>query len=190
MPQLNVKISRFARLWLELGDVRLTVLKPLGLEERQVAGDPLETAAKIVEEELGRGGVDYVILELSGPGFKSYFGEGSKSGGSFLFPKPSKLLRVGLVRASKLVPVGEAGYYRFREEDIEWLSVKEEVYVYDLLVEAPEDIVFIVVDTVDGRSMFRIRHVLTPQQSYQPQPQQDLSSGSSEGGLGGESNPS
>ena len=185
MPQLNVTIMRFRRVPVTIGDVRLTLLKLEGREERQVYGDPLEVVARIMEEEL-KSNVDYVLLEVSGHGFRSYFGEGSRSGGIQLFPKPSRLRRIGLVRSSKL-ELG-AGYYRFRESDIEWFGVGEEYYVYDSIVEAPEDVIFLVVDTVDGRSITMIQHSLKPSQSYQLPSQQDQPGESSEGELGVGSN--
>jgi hypothetical protein len=182
MPQLDIKIKRFVREELRVSDVRFTVLKLVSEEERRVSGDPLEVTARILEEESKSQGLDYVVVEVQGQGFKSVVGEGSRRGsGIILYPKPAQLKRVGVVRVQALKPAGSSGYYRFNESDIEWFSVDDErVYVYDVEVEAPQDIVFLVVDTSDGRSIARIQRSSLPQQSYQPQPQQGQSTESSE----------
>ncbi|MCC6044553.1 MAG: hypothetical protein LM584_04605 [Desulfurococcaceae archaeon] len=178
MPSTDIKIRRFTRETITVADVRLSVLKLVEEEGRQVYGDPLEAVARILEEEPRNQDLDYVVVEVQDQNSKRIIGEGFKRrGGILLYPKPVQLKRVGIVRAQTLKPTGETGYYRFREEEIEWYNIEDEkVYVYDLAVEAPQDIVFLVVETSDGRSIARIQRSSPHQQSYRPQPQQDQSS--------------
>ncbi len=174
MPQLDIKVRKFSREEIRVSDVKLTVLRLVEEENRHVYGDPLEVVAGILEESRSQG-LDYVVVEVQGQGFKSSMGEGSRRGGGLiLYPKPARLKRVGIVRVQALKQAGSSGYYSFSEGDVEWFNVGDErIYVYDADVEAPPDVVFLVVDTDEGRSIARINRSSLPQQSYQLQSRQD-----------------
>ena len=181
MPSINIKIRRFIRETINVADIKLTVLKLVEEEEKQVYGDPLEVVARILEEEPGSKSLDYVTIEVQDQNSKRIVGEGFKRrGGVLAYPKPAQLRRVGIVRTQTLKPAGETGYYKFREEDIEWYSIEDErIHVHDLTIEAPQNIAFLVIETNEGRSIARIQRSSLRQQSYLPQPQQDQSNESS-----------
>ncbi len=174
MPQLDVRIKRFTRESINVSDVKLTVLKLIEEEERHIYGDPLDVVAKILEEESKNQNLDYVMVEVQGQGFKNITGEGlRRSGGILLYPKPAQLKKIGIVRVQTLKSTGDSGYYRFKEDEIEWFNIDDEkMYVYDSYVEASQDVIFLVIDTSDGRSITRVQRSLPPQQSYQLQSQQ------------------
>ncbi len=182
MPSVVLKIHRFARDSLNFGSLKIHVLRLKEVEERQVSGDPLDAALGILERESRASGPGYVMVEVQSPGSRSFMGEVlGESRGSLLFPKPSKLKRVGIVRVDVLSSRIESGIVKLRDSDIEWFNVEgEDVYVYDSPVEAPEEIAYIVVDTEDGRRYVRVQRFSTQKLYGQPRPPQVESTGNNE----------
>ncbi|MFN4046552.1 MAG: hypothetical protein ACK4H7_04350 [Acidilobaceae archaeon] len=182
MPSVVLKIRRFTRDSLSFRDLRINVLRLREVEERQVSGDPLDAALGILEEESKASGPGYVVVEVQSPRGRSLMGEVlGESRGSLLFPKPSRLRRVGVVRVNVLSSRIESGIVKLRDSDVEWFNVEgEDVYVFDSPVEAPEDIAYVIVDTEDGRRYVRVQRFSTQKLYGQPQPPQAESTDSSE----------
>lgn len=182
MPSVVLKIRRFTRDSLSFRDLRINVLRLREVEERQVSGDPLDAALGILEEESKASGSGYVVVEVQSPRGRSLMGEVlGESRGSLLFPKPSRLRRVGVVRVNVLSSRIESGIVKLRDSDVEWFNVEgEDVYVFDSPVEAPEDIAYVIVDTEDGRRYVRVQRFSTQKLYGQPQPPQAESTDSSE----------
>ncbi|MDM7274969.1 MAG: hypothetical protein P3X22_002440 [Thermoprotei archaeon] len=192
MPGIVLKIRRFMRDSLSFGGLRLHVLRLREVEERQVSGDPLDAALGILEEESKAPGPGYVVVEVQSGRGKSIMGEVlGESRGSLLFPKPSRLRRVGIVRVDALSSRVESGIVRLKESDIEWFNVEgEDVYVFDSPLEAPENIAYVIVDAEDGRRYVRVQRFSTQKLYGQPQPPQAELTGSNEAASSEGSSPS
>jgi len=186
LSSIVFKVLRFKLDNLTLGDISLTVYKLIEIVEKSYQGDPADGVARLLEEEK-RGKSDYVLVECSACSAKISIGESiRRSSGSIVFPRITKLKRVGVVKTSDLEATDQ-GYYKIK--NISWFNINDGIYIYDSLISAPQDTLFIVLDTEDGRRFVKLYSSI-PQESSRIQPQQGLSSDSSESLLSGDSTPS
>lgn len=86
---------------------------------------------------------------------------GGKSGAVKLFPAPVKLKRIGIVKKDT------AKQSRFSYALVNWITVKEDVYVYEGNVKMDENIEFLILETENGPTVVYRRpiHVLTVKRS-------------------------
>lgn len=79
-----------------------------------------------------------VLIEVSGKGFAYKHGGKIEDSGEekLLFPAPSKLIKIGVFQQGKLL----------------WFKPKkgEEIYVYEGIIDFPEDVDFVIIDTENG----------------------------------------
>ncbi len=189
MPEFTVRVRGFTSDTLKLGSVKLGVLRLVEERSWRDSGDPLEALAAVADAYRGRH--SYVEIEVSGleeePRVVVLGVSPSYEGRKPLFPRPARLLRVGILRESTVRTRGfdERGYAELKvEEDIQWFKVRGKVYVFEGLVEAEPDVVYIVVDTEYGRRWVRVYHRLTlrpASQRAETQAPQDTGGGSGQG---------
>ncbi|MCE4619095.1 MAG: hypothetical protein F7C37_06620 [Desulfurococcales archaeon] len=193
MPQrtrVKVRITWYAYEKREYGGVVLGVLVPIRTYESEEVGDPLQVMLSIVEATSRKSQGDYFEVEVEGGGAKRIMGEAPKYRAQrMLFPRPARLLRVGLLRKGMEPRLRGAGYAGFSKDDLEWITPSEEVYVYEGVIQAPEDVIAVYLETSEGgRLVFnptharRLRDVLLP-------PATNGRAEDNEGGEGGGSNP-
>ena len=174
----------------EYGGVVLGVLVPIRSYESEEVGDPLQVMLSIVEATSRKSQGDYFEVEVEGGGVRRIMGEAPKYRAQrMLFPRPARLLRLGLLRRGTEPRLRGTGYVGFSKEDLEWITPGEEVYVYEGVIQAPDDVIAVYLETSEGgRLVFnptlsrRLRDVLLP-------PGEGGQAENSEGGGGGDSSP-
>lgn len=170
------RVRRFNRDTIAIGEVKLGVYRMV--EEKIVteSGDPVERMVAILEREEKMPG-DYVVVQHIES--SRVFGESlskERRSGLLLFPTMTRLKRLAIIRAEDLAEA--EGAYRLKEGALSWIDIAEDVYVYDASVEAPENVVAIILETENGRRMIRLGS-LTHRGSSYSQDLPGLSDGSS-----------
>lgn len=157
MPSARVTITRFARETLELGSLKISVLKPREVIVEKLEGDVLETLARVSENEASREDVAYVVAEIAGAGARLVYGDTRlRDREKQLFPRPARLARVGVVKIDALKFDPKIGAIVFKEDSVEWHQVGEEVYVIDARLEASGDVAFVILETDLGRTAVKM----------------------------------
>jgi hypothetical protein len=89
-----------------------------------------------------------VLIEVSGKGFAYKHGGKIEDAGEekLLFPAPSKLIKIGVYQKGKL----------------SWFKPKkgEEIYVYEGIIDVPEDVDFVVIDTDNGSHVLVVEKIM------------------------------
>ncbi|MEM1904200.1 MAG: hypothetical protein QXN05_02940 [Acidilobaceae archaeon] len=156
MTVVKVIVTKFGRRTLKVGPVKLSVLEPIEVRSEQFEGDIIEVLARISESEVFKEGVVYVVAEIIGTGARLVYGDAKERGKEkALFPRPAKLLEVGAVRISSLKYDQKLGGVVFRENDVEWHVVTENVYVFDSCIEVEEGVAFVVLKTDLGKAVVK-----------------------------------
>lgn len=188
--RVKVRITWYAYEKREYGGVVLGVLVPIRRYESEEVGDPLQVMLSVVEATSRKSQGDYFEVEVEGGGVRRIMGEAPKYRAQrMLFPRPARLLRVGLLRRSLEPKTRGVGFVGFSKGDLEWITVGDEVYVYEGVIQAPDDVVGVYLETSEGgRLVFnptharRLRDVLLP-------PGEGGQAGDSGPGEGGDSSP-
>jgi len=190
--RVKVRIVSYRRTTVRAGDVKIEALKPASVEEREERGDPREILVRLVEESARRREEGFTEVSVEAGDVREFFGDSPRQGGGrMIYPRPARLLRIGLVRLESLArKAGGGGSIDLGDEDVEWHRTRGEVYVYEANIEAPPDVALVIVDTSEGRRIVKIQRSLTRRIFSQTQGQQGEGSPSSGSELGGESIPS
>ncbi|MCE4612721.1 MAG: hypothetical protein F7C07_02670 [Desulfurococcales archaeon] len=188
--KVKARIVSYKRSRVRAGDVKLEALKPARVEELEERGDPREVLMKLVETSTRRGDADFIEVSVEAGDVKEFFGDSPRhAGGRMLYPRPARLLRVGVVRVKRLAEAG-SGAVELKEGDVEWHTVRGNIYVYEARIEAPDDVALVIIDTSEGRRVVKIQRSLTRRIFSQTQGRQAGESQSSGSGSGGGSSPS
>lgn len=191
MPGTAVTITRFAREVISLGPLKLPILKPIETIVENIEGDILEILARVSEREIAREDVAYVVAEIKGGGSRLVYGDTRlKSKDKLALPKPSRLIRVGVVRTSSLKYNTKLGGLVFKEDNIEWYPVSGDLYVLEYPVEAESDVAFVILETDLGTTILRIADLSRSELISQLQDRQAEESPLGESGSGEENIPS
>ena len=173
-----------------IGGVKLSLLKLVTVDSFEESGDVYDAVAGITDAYTKEKGCDYVEVDIESHHSKIYYGDSPEYQGSrMLFPRPARLHRIGILRSSNPKLKRVEGYYVIDDSSLEWYRLRGKYYVFESRVEAPEDILYIVVDTEYGRRWVRTqRHVIAKLSSQTPQ---EPGPGSPENGAGedGDSSP-
>ncbi len=188
--RVKVRVVWFAYEKKSLGPVTMGLLRPVDVYETEEVGNPVEVMLSVTEAISRRGKGDYVEVRVEGAGVVEVMGESPRYRAQrLLFPRPVRLRRLGVVRAGKARPAEGSGYAVIRLEDVEWINLDGEYYVYEGTLQASDDVLAVYLDTEEGpRILFnpayerRLKDVLARPRA---------SGGSQEGepGGGGDSSP-
>jgi hypothetical protein len=141
---------------IEAAGVKLGVLKRVKedwnekvLRSRQGPLDALINYATRMTRDKELRDLGYVEVTVEAPGLVVTHGDRPKyDWTSLLFPSPSKLIRIGVVRGKS----SEGGKYQVTPDDIEWHDVSHgDYYVFEGICEAPSDVLMVILDTENGR---------------------------------------
>ena len=151
--------------------VRLTLLKLESVDHFEESSDAYDAIAGITEAYTKEKGCDYVEVEVEGHHSRILYGDSREYQGSrMLFPRPARLYRLGLLRSDNPRLRRVEGYYVIEDSSIEWYRPRGKYYVFESKVEAPEEVLYIIVDTEYGRRWIRTqRHVIARLSSQTPQ---------------------
>ncbi len=110
--------------------------------------------------------IDDGIVEATAEGIGIVVGdaEGSiKGANKLLWPSVSKLLRVGVIKGplEKIASLDMTSGINLNE-NIEWhdISREDEIFIFEGDIEAPEDVVAVVLKTEDGERIIALKHEL------------------------------
>lgn len=188
MP-VSVLVRCFKAETARIGGVGLLLHRLVSSDSLKETGDVYDAIAGITEAYLKERGCDLVEVEVEGSQARIIHGDSREyQGPRLLFPRPSRLYRLGVLRGSALTRV--EGYYVVDEGGIEWYEPGKDYYVYESRLEAPDDVIYVIIDSEHGRRWVRtLRHAITRLSSQTPQ---GRGGGSPEsgGGQGGDSSPS
>ncbi|MCE4602307.1 MAG: hypothetical protein F7C08_04040 [Desulfurococcales archaeon] len=139
----------------DYGGVLIEVLKPVKEYLTEEAGDPVDVILRVSEASSKASTGDYFEVIVEDRDVKRIMGESPRRGQrrrsvERIFPRPAKLLRVGILRVSQ---AGDEGGRQFRVEDAEWHAPRGEVYVYEGRVRIDEGVAAVIVDTDAGREI-------------------------------------
>ncbi len=192
MPEFTVRVRIFRAEMARLGPLKLEALRVVEEKTWRESGDPLETLAAVADAHRGKAG--YVEIEVLGldkePRVVVLGVSPQYEGRKPLFPRPARLLRIGVLRESVVRARGfdEKGYAEIRvEDDIEWVNVDSKLYVFEGVVEAEQDVMYVIVDTEYGRKWVRVYPRLILRQASQQPQQQASQAPQSEQSLNGDS---
>lgn len=189
--KLKIAVRWYNAGTIKVDGVTIGVLKPLKTVESVEVGDPIDVMLKVAEDNARQKKGEYLEIIVEGSELREIMGESPRYKSTrLLFPIPSRLRRVGIVKFRLLKESREGGYFTFSAGDVEWHDINEEVYVYEGKLEAPSDVLFIVLDTDRGLRIVKTQRVSMQKLSSQPPPQQAGVYGRGEDGLGGENSPS
>ncbi|MEB3780392.1 MAG: hypothetical protein GSR85_09235 [Desulfurococcales archaeon] len=175
MPRekLRVTVKWYTADTITIGGVSIGVLKPSKVVESVEIGDPIDTMLRIAEDNARLKKGDYFEVVVEGSEIREIIGETPRYRWSRpLFPVPSRLRRIGIVRVSDVKESIEGGFFTFTRDDVEWHTVEEEIYVYEGKLEAPSDVLFVILDTDRGLRMVKAQRVSMQKLSSQLHPQQ------------------
>ncbi len=158
------------------GPVELMVLRPAKEYVSEEVGHPVEVMLSIAERASRAKEGDYFEVTVETPGLVETMGESPRYRGQrLLFPRPARLVRVGVLTIDKVG--GEAEYARVPLDDFEWYNVEEELYVFEGTLQAGDDVVLVYIETEEGPRMIipqgrekRLRDALSPPQEEQQSP--------------------
>ena len=185
MSRYVARVRSYQKVYARVGPVVLGVLRLVGVDEFEEEGDPYDTVAYVLETRSKTS--DYVEVEVelisrskAHESLPDRFVRGEynptlRGGGKPLYPRPSRLLRVGVVRVGRVLErMGESGggYARLGQEDIEWHRPRGEVYVFEGEVEAPEDVAYVIIEADHGARWVRTLKTFVlrpPSQQYDQQ---------------------
>ncbi|MCE4615087.1 MAG: hypothetical protein F7B60_06135 [Desulfurococcales archaeon] len=141
---------------LKVKGIKLGVLKRVKedwkekkLRSRQGPLDALLSYATRVSKDKELRDLGYVEVAVEAPGLVVTHGDRPNyDWDEVLFPSPSKLIRIGVVRKKET----DSGKFQVEDKDIKWIDVaSKEVYVFEGFCEAPEDALLVILDTEKGR---------------------------------------
>ncbi len=145
----KVKEARF-------GDVRMDVLYPVKEYETLEAGEPLDIMLRVSEENAKSGVGDFFEVVVEDKEARRIMGEAPRRAWRGrtrtvkIFPRPARLVRVGVVHRDKLSSEGGAGVELFSIEDVKWYKPRARVFVYEGHLEAGSDVAAIILETELG----------------------------------------
>ena len=140
----------------EVAGVKLGVLKRVKedwnekvLRSRQGPLDALISYATRMTRDKELQDLGYVEVTVEAPGLVVTHGDRPRyEWANMLFPSPSKLIRVGVVRGK----TSEGGKYQVSSGEIEWHDVSGgDYYVFEGSCESPSDVLMVILDTENGR---------------------------------------
>jgi len=175
------------------GPVELGVLVPYKTHVSEEVGDPIQIMLSVVETVSRSKEGDYFEVRVSTPGREDIMGETPRyKGARQLFPYPTRLLRVGILRLGRIREASqelEGDYFRVSKDHYEWYDEDEEVYVYEGHVEAEDDVVSIYLETQEGPRIIIAPSYERKLKDVLPRPQPEQQSHHSGDGQGGGSSP-
>jgi hypothetical protein len=172
----KVTIQWFKRDMIVLNDVSFQIYKLISKEENEGKGDPLNVLYKLAEEEKNKKNKgDFFIITIESIETKYVIADGIKDRNTrLLYNIPTRLNKVGLITKDKL-KLGPEGYFILKNNDIKWIDINEELYVYDGPLKSNEDIELIIFDTDKDRRVIKTQHLSTMKLSFQTPEQQNQS---------------
>ncbi|MFP3144623.1 MAG: hypothetical protein RXQ93_06385 [Caldisphaera sp.] len=172
----KVTIQWFKRDMIDLNDVSFQIYKLISKEENEGKGDPLNVLYKLAEEEKNKKNKgDFFIITIESIETKYVIADGIKDRNTrLLYNIPTRLNKVGLITKDKL-KLGPEGYFILKNNDIKWIDINEELYVYDGPLKSNEDIELIIFDTDKDRRVIKTQHLSTMKLSFQTPEQQNQS---------------
>ena len=172
----KVTIQWFKRDMIDLNDVSFQIYKLISKEENEGKGDPLNVLYKLAEEEKNKKNKgDFFIITIESIETKYVIADGIKDRNTrLLYNIPTRLNKVGLITKDKL-KLGAEGYFILKNNDIKWIDINEELYVYDGPLKSNEDIELIIFDTDKDRRVIKTQHLSTMKLSFQTPEQQNQS---------------
>lgn len=176
LKEVKVTIQWFEYVKKTYGGVELGVLKPAKKYESVEIGSPIEVLLAIIEKSSKSREGDYFEVKVEAPGIMEVMGESPRYRAQRpLFPRPARLKRVGILTRERITSStsGTGGEYAsFNLGDLEWFIEEDEVYVYEGVVNADDDVIIVYLDTSEGpRTIIPggrdriLRDVLSRQQS-------------------------
>ena len=140
----------------DYGGVSIEVLRPVKEYSTEEAGDPVDVILRVSEASSKASTGDYFEVIVEDREVKRIMGESprrgqrQRKGVDMIFPRPARLLRVGILKSGQAE--GEGGS-QFRLEDAEWHAPRGVVYVYEGRVRIGSNVDAVVVDTDAGREI-------------------------------------
>ena len=113
-------------------------IEEVSLKTRRDDIEALLSKVYKIKRELNMKEEALVEIEVEGKGFALHVGErkGEKDKAALLFPRPARLLKIGLMKEGKI------RWYRVPRD--------KEYYVYEGYIEVPEDVQVIILETDAG----------------------------------------
>ncbi|BAA81261.2 hypothetical protein APE_2249.1 [Aeropyrum pernix K1] len=167
MSRYNVRVRTFQKSYIRIGPALLGVLQLERSESFTEEGDPLDTLSYVIESRSKAS--DYVEVEiefiarsrshetLPDKMVRGEYGVAKRFQARPLFPRPARLLRLGVVRLERIMDSmrEHGGYASLRGEDIEWYTPPGNVYVLEGEAEVQEDVAYLVLETEHGSRWLR-----------------------------------
>lgn len=192
MGRFRLTIKVYDSETIDLGGVRLSVLRLRERVASEESGDKVDAVLRAVERESRKPRGSYFEVEAEEGEHRIIMGESPRYPGSrMLFPRPARLLRVGVLRAGDLASRrSDGGGAALPADRISWHEPPGEFYVYESKVEAPGDVLLLIIDTDLGRRYLRLQRASTLRQSSRPRGRQGPPGGGGGPVSGGGSTPS
>ncbi|MGC9072257.1 MAG: hypothetical protein ACP5HK_06155 [Acidilobus sp.] len=149
---VRVRVSWFTRREVVIGPVELEALVPVQAEEVEMQGRALDAIISAAEQATRSRRGDFAVLESEGGETRYVLGEGIKdrTGTRLLYPIPSRLVRVGVVRLGQLSQALREGAASFNLGSVEWYDAPPGTYVYDGPLKAEEDVEYVLFHLENG----------------------------------------
>lgn len=153
--KVRVKVVWYELSEIAYGGVSLEVLRPVKEYVTEEAGDPVDLILRVSEESSKASLGDYFEVIVEDREMRRIMGEAprrgykQKKGVERIFPRPSRLLRVGILKGKSRVE----GAMELGIEDAEWHSPRANLYIYEGKVKLGDDVVALIIDTENGRSI-------------------------------------
>ena len=157
--RVRIKVTWYRVAELKFNGVTLEVLQPVKTYETEEVGDPIDIMLKVSEENSKSSVGDYFEIIAEDREVKRFMGETvkrlsrQKRGIEKIFPRPSRLLKLGVVEKQDKEGVQSSGMISIRMEDVKWYTPRRVVYVYEGRVTFSSDTLALIVDTEHGRSI-------------------------------------
>ncbi len=182
-------VQWFKKESVNLGEISFDGYKLVNMEEIEGKGDPLNFLYSLAEGKRKEKKGDFFIINVESMETKYVFADGMKDKSRLLYNIPIKLKRVGLIKKDKL-KMGSEGYFIFKNDDIKWIDINDDIYIYYGILKANDDIELVIFDTDKDRRIIKTQHLSTMKLFSQTPEQQNQSDHNNENESDEDNNPS
>ncbi|AFZ70531.1 hypothetical protein Calag_0789 [Caldisphaera lagunensis DSM 15908] len=182
-------VQWFKKETIDLEEISFDGYKLINVEEIESKEDPLNFLYNLAEEKRKEKKGDFFVINVESLETKYVFADGVKDRGRLLYNIPIKLKRVGLIKKNQL-KMSPEGYFIFKNDDIKWIDISNEIYIYYGTLKANDDIELVVLDTEKDKRIIKTQHLSMMKLSSPTPEQQNQSDHNNENELDEDNNPS